>query len=52
MKAAIYCRVSTEEQRDRQTIAIQRDFARRYCDLHEIPVFDVILAGDLRTNLA
>ena len=41
MKAAIYCRVSTEEQRDRQTIDLQRDFARRYCELHEIPVATV-----------
>ena len=40
MKAAIYCRVSTEEQRDRQTIDLQRDFARRYCELHEIPIAD------------
>src|SRR5437773_2906040 len=38
MKAAIYLRVSTEEQRERQSIATQRDFAERYCTLHEIPV--------------
>ena len=38
MKAAIYLRVSTEEQRERQSIATQRDFAERYCALHEIPV--------------
>lgn len=40
MKAAIYLRVSTEEQRERQSIATQRDFAERYCALHEIPVTD------------
>src|SRR5437867_6158590 len=40
MKAAIYLRVSTEEQRERQSIATQRDFAERYCALHEIPVHD------------
>lgn len=38
MKAAIYMRVSTEEQRERQSIATQRDFAERYCALHEIPI--------------
>ena len=37
MKAAIYLRVSTEEQRERQSIATRRDFAERYCQLHEIP---------------
>ena len=41
MKAAVYCRVSTEEQRDRQTIELQREFARKYCELHEIPVAGV-----------
>ena len=30
MKAAVYARVSSEEQRDRQTIELQREFARRY----------------------
>src|SRR5689334_7827659 len=38
MNAAIYLRVSTEEQRDRQSIETQRDFATRYCDLHSIPI--------------
>lgn len=32
MKAAIYMRVSTEEQRERQTIETQRVFAERYCE--------------------
>jgi len=32
MRAAIYCRVSTEDQRERETIASQRDFAVRYCE--------------------
>src|ERR1051325_11380793 len=35
MPIAIYLRVSTEEQRERQSIATQRDFAARYCDLHQ-----------------
>jgi site-specific DNA recombinase len=33
-------RVSSEEQRERQTIEIQREFARKYCELHEIPIAD------------
>jgi site-specific DNA recombinase len=31
MKAAVYLRVSTEEQRERQSIATQRTFAESYC---------------------
>ncbi len=38
MAVGIYLRVSTEEQRERQSIATQRDFAGRYCDLHQLPV--------------
>jgi len=40
MKAAIYLRVSTEDQRERQSIATQHDFAVRFCGLHEIPLAD------------
>ena len=32
MRVAIYCRVSTEDQKDRETIASQREFARRFCE--------------------
>src|SRR5689334_21722838 len=35
MPVAVYLRVSTEEQRERQSIATQRDFASRYCGLHQ-----------------
>lgn len=38
MAVGVYVRVSTEEQRERQSIATQRDFAGRYCDLHQLPV--------------
>jgi site-specific DNA recombinase len=37
-RVALYCRVSTEEQRERQSIATQREFGERYCQLHELPV--------------
>ena len=36
--AALYLRVSSEEQRERQTIETQRDFGTRWCALHEIPI--------------
>lgn len=39
MAVGIYLRVSTEEQRERQSIATQREFGERYCQLHELPVF-------------
>jgi site-specific DNA recombinase len=35
---AIYLRVSSEEQRERQTIATQRDFGMRFAGLHQLPV--------------
>src|ERR1051326_6447339 len=37
-QAALYLRVSTDEQRERQSISTQREFAERYCQLHSIPV--------------
>ena len=37
-RVAIYARVSTEDQAERQTIQAQLDFLRRYCDLHQLPV--------------
>src|SRR3954465_1443255 len=35
---AIYARVSTEDQAERETIQAQLDFLRRFVDLHELPV--------------
>jgi site-specific DNA recombinase len=40
MKAAIYLRVSTEEQRERQSIQNQRDFADQYCHTNGISIAD------------
>src|SRR5215469_18079534 len=31
----------TEEQRERQSIATQREFGSRYCDLHQLPIYDL-----------
>jgi len=39
MAVAVYLRVSTEEQRERQSIATQREFAEKYTDLHQLSVF-------------
>src|ERR1039458_9567653 len=41
MPVAVYLRVSTEEQRERQSIATQREFAERYCQLHGLAVYRV-----------
>ncbi len=40
VKAALYLRVSTQEQQERQTIDNQRDFATNYCRLHQIAIAD------------
>src|SRR5438552_2654801 len=41
MPVGVYLRVSTEEQRERQSIATQRDFAVRYSELHQLDVHAV-----------
>src|ERR1700684_2414372 len=38
---AIYLRVSTEEQRERQSIDTQREFGAKYTDLHQLRVQSV-----------
>ena len=40
MAVGVYVRVSTEEQRERQSIVTQREFAGRYCDLHALPIHE------------
>ena len=40
-RVALYLRVSSEKQRDRETIQIQRDFLKQYCRLYELDVADV-----------
>ena len=40
-KVGLLMRVSSEEQRDRETIEIQREFLRQYCDLYGLEVADV-----------
>lgn len=41
MALAIYARVSTEEQRERQSIRTQIEFGERYCQLHELAAYRV-----------
>ncbi|MGG1598526.1 recombinase family protein [Paenibacillus naphthalenovorans] len=36
----IYCRVSSEDQQERETIENQVDFASKYCDLHKFDIGD------------
>ncbi|MFZ5646199.1 MAG: recombinase family protein [Bacillota bacterium] len=43
MKVAVYCRVSTDDQADARTIENQVDFARRYCQLHGLSIYDFYL---------
>ena len=50
MRVAIYMRVSTEEQRDRQSIATQRDFAERHCAHQEISIVDFYELDDTATG--
>lgn len=40
-RVACYARVSTEDQAERQTVDAQRDFLRRYCELHGLSVAGV-----------
>ncbi|GGE16376.1 serine recombinase [Marinithermofilum abyssi] len=40
MKVAVYARVSSEDQQDRGTIENQLEFARKYCDLHQLNVVE------------
>ena len=39
-RAAVYVRVSSEAQQERQTIENQIDFARKYCDLQGIEILE------------
>ncbi len=40
MRAAVYARVSSEEQAERGTIENQVEFAVKYCDLHQINIVE------------
>jgi site-specific DNA recombinase len=41
MAIGLYLRVSTDEQRERQSIETQREFGQRYCDLHQLSVYEI-----------
>src|SRR5579859_311974 len=41
MAVAVYVRVSTEEQRERQSIVTQREFGQRFTQLHGLAVYRV-----------
>ena len=40
-RVALYARVSTEDQAERQTVQAQLDFLTKYCELHQITVAGV-----------
>jgi site-specific DNA recombinase len=40
-RVALYPRVSSEEQRDRETIEIQEEFLEQYCNLYELEVAEI-----------
>lgn len=40
MRVAVYTRVSSEDQAERKTIENQLEFARKYCDLHQLEVVE------------
>lgn len=37
---AVYPRVSSEDQQERETIETQIEFASKYCDLHQLNIYD------------
>ena len=41
MAVAVYVRVSTEEQRERQSIRTQIEFGERYCQLHSLAAYRI-----------
>lgn len=43
LKAAVYCRVSTEDQAESKTIGNQVEFARKYFDLNGLEIFGFYL---------
>lgn len=39
-KVAVYCRVSSDDQAERGTIDVQKDFARNYIELYHLQLYD------------
>src|SRR5260370_35237865 len=52
MAIAISACVATEEQRDRQSIETQLEFAKRYCELHELVVSRVFADNGINGTVA
>ena len=40
VKVAVYCRVSSEDQAERGTINVQKDFAKNYIELYQLSLYD------------
>lgn len=54
MKAVLYCRVSSEMQRESGTIESQVDYARQFCQLQKITILEVYrddgVSGTIKVN--
>ena len=52
MPVAVYARVSTEEQRERQSIATQYDFGENFCKKNSLPVYRVYADDGISGTIA
>jgi site-specific DNA recombinase len=50
-RVALYARVSTEEQAERQTVDAQTEYLHRYSDLNELPVVDIYIDDGISGTL-
>jgi site-specific DNA recombinase len=51
-RVALYLRVSSEEQRDRETIEIQRKFLDEFCQLYELDVAETYADDGISGTIA
>jgi len=49
---AIYCRVSTEEQREKQSIATQKELCEKYCELEGVQIAGIYLDDGVSGTLS
>jgi len=50
-KVAVYCRVSTEEQKERHSIDNQVDFAKEFCKRNEYLTYDYYLDNGISGSI-
>jgi site-specific DNA recombinase len=49
---ALYARVSTEDQAERDTVQTQLDFLRKYCELYSLPIADEYIDDGISGTVA